>query len=131
MNIYTYCLQDGYIYSNLKKNGEEIYENFTKCLLYATRVFLLRKFLTIEIPKSMVLVIIFGVFIFQLSFKKRGGEALSIFRVLKRYFKKRTRSSYNETKNNGISLSSSDYETTPKNLGNVLRKFSMPNSTFI
>ena len=36
--------------------------------------------------------------------------------------RKRTKSSYNETMNNGTSLSSSDYETTPKvkkSLGNI------------
>ena len=28
LNIYTYCLQDGYFYLNLRKNGDAIHENF-------------------------------------------------------------------------------------------------------
>ena len=113
MNIYTYCLQDGYIYSNLKK----LVRKFMKIYKMPTvrhYSFLLIFFSTIGIPKSTVLVIIFRVFYLAALNKKFRKNSIIHFQSIEMVFKKGTRSSYNETMNNGTSSSSSDYETTPK-----------------
>ena len=93
--------------------GEEVYKiwNF---VLYANRVFCWEKILIFGIPKSTVLVIIFRIFIWLLSFKNAKKNHYPFADIRNGISKKRTRSSYNETMNNGTSLSSSDYETTPK-----------------
>ena len=110
---HLYILPSRWLYLlQFEKIGEEIYENLQNA--YCTPLeFLLRIFSTIGIPKSTVLVIIFRVFIWLLSLKK-VKKSIIRFQSFEIVFKKRTRSFYNETKNNRNSLSSSDYETTPK-----------------
>ena len=76
--------------------------------------FLLRKVLTFGTPKSTVLVIIFRVFIWMLSFKNAGKIHYPYAQFRNGISRKRTISSYNKSMNNGTSSSSSDNETTPK-----------------
>ena len=93
--------------------GEEIYENLQNA--YCTPLeFFAEKNFDIWDPE------IHGPCNYLQSFyladliQKCGGGSLSICRYSKWYFKKRTRSYYNEMMNNETYLSSSDYETTPK-----------------
>ena len=58
-----------------EKNGDEILKVY-KMPTVRHYCFLLRKLLTIGIPKSTVLVISFRVFIWLLSFKNAGGKSI-------------------------------------------------------
>ena len=86
MNTYTYCLRDGYIYSNLQKLRRK-FTKFYKMPAVRHSSFLLRNFSTIGIPKFTVLIIIFK-FLFGCSHSKmQEKKALFIFRVLVFIFK--------------------------------------------
>ena len=77
LNIYTYCLQDGYIYYSLKSLVTKFMKFFTM-LAVRQESFLLRKFSTVGMPKLTVLAIIFRVFIWLLSFINAGKKTISI-----------------------------------------------------
>ena len=62
----------------------------------------------------MVLVIIFRVFIWLLSFINAGKKQYPFSEIRNFTAGRRTRSSQKESDNNGTSSSSSDYEMTPK-----------------
>ena len=66
------------------------------------------------IPKPTVLVIIFRVFIWLLSFKNAWKKQYPFAEFRNVSTRKRTRSSHKESDNNGTSSLSSDNETTPK-----------------
>ena len=113
MNIYTYCPQDGQIYSNMKVLVTKFMKIYNMPDVHQ-QSFLLRKIFTVGIPKPTFLVIIFKVFIFLLSFKNMGKKNYPYAEFCNVSSRKRTRSSHKESDKNGTSSSSSDNETTPK-----------------
>ena len=76
--------------------------------------FLLRKILRVGIPKSAVLVIIFIVFMWTISFSNAGLRSIIHLKCFEMVSQKKTRSSYKFTMNNGTPLSSSDSEMASK-----------------
>ena len=129
MNIYTYCLRDGYIYSKFKK----LVRKFMKIYKMPTVrhwSFLMRIFSTIGIPKSTVLLIIFRVFIWLLSIRNSGKKALSIFRVSKWYSKKGQDHLIMKQRTMELLRRLLILKRHP-NLRKFLGKISMPNSTYL
>ena len=107
LNSYTHCLQDSYYYLNLKILVTQFIKNFK---MQAVRLcsFLLRKIYTVGIPKPMVLVIIFRVFIWLLSFINAGEEKYPYADIRNFTAGRRTRSFQKESDNNRTSSSSYD-----------------------
>ena len=94
--------------------SDEFYEKIQNASCTPIK-FLLKNISTVGIPKPTVLVIIFRVFIWLLSFKNVGKKKQYPFAEFRNVStRKRTRSSHKESDNNGTSLSSYDNETTPK-----------------
>ena len=129
MNISTYGLKYGYIYSNLKNRWGNLWK-FTKCLLYATRVFCWEKISTFGIPKSTVLVIIFRVFIWLLSFKNAEKKHYP-FADIRDGIKKKGQDHLIMKWWTMELLRSLLIMKGHPNLRNVLGGISMPNSTYL
>ena len=73
LNSYTYCLQDSYFYLNLTKLATQFIKIF-KMLGLRQCSFLLKKIQTVGTPKPTLLLIIFRVFIWLISFINAGEK---------------------------------------------------------
>ena len=121
---HLYILPSKWIYLlKFEKIGEEIYENLQNTYFTPLEFFVEENFdiwdPLIHGPRNYL-----QSFYLAALIQKCGGKTHYPFAEIQNgNFKKRTRSSYNENMNNGNSLSSSDYETTPKFLEKLRKKY--------